>query len=245
MSRRDQTVQRLDRRIAHATGLSRSQVQRAIRAAQVTVDGVTVTDPGAPVTAGVPVIFAGRPLAGATRRYYMLHKPAGVVCATRDRTHRTVLDLLAVPNPAGLHVAGRLDLDATGLVLITDDGEWSHRITSPRHKLPKTYRLTLAEPLVPAAVMNLQAGILLHGETRRCAPAVLERLSDTDIRLTISEGKYHQVKRMIAAVGSHVIRLHRERIGPWVLDPALGPGEFRALTDDEIGRITVVSPGKT
>jgi 16S rRNA pseudouridine516 synthase len=175
----------------------------------------------------------------------MLHKPAGVICATRDRAHRTVLDLLDVPNPAGLHIAGRLDIDATGLVLITDDGEWSHRITSPRHNLPKTYRLALALPLTEAAAARLAAGVQLHGETRRCAPAVLARISSTEVLLTISEGKYHQVKRMIAAVGSHVARLHRERIGPWVLDPALAPGHYRPLTEEEIHPTAPGSPRKT
>ena len=241
MSRGTRTTQRLDRRVAKATGLSRSQAQHAIRAAQVSVDGATVTDPGTAVTSAAQVVYAGQTLAAATHRYFMLHKPAGVVCATYDREHRTVLDLLGVPNPAGLHVAGRLDLDATGLVLITDDGDWSHRITSPRHKVPKTYRLVLADALTDAAVSNLRAGILLQGESKPCAPAGIERLSATEVLVTIAEGRYHQVKRMMAAVGSHVVRLHRERIGPWVLDPALRPGDFRALTEEERSRKALVS----
>jgi 16S rRNA pseudouridine516 synthase len=164
----------------------------------------------------------------------MLHKPAGCVCATEDREHRTVLDLLDAQNPTGLHVAGRLDIDATGLVLITDDGEWSHRVTSPRHKFPKTYRVTLETPLSEEAATTLRAGVALRNEPRRCAPAALERLADSAWRLTITEGKYHQVKRMLAAVGNRVLALHRERIGKVALDPDLSPGEYRPLTDEEI-----------
>ena len=245
MSRGTHTTQRLDRRLAQATGLSRSQAQRAIRAAQVSVDGITLTDPGTPVTSAAQVVYAGQRLAVVTHRYFMLHKPAGVVCATHDREHRTVLDLLDVPNPAGLHVAGRLDIDATGLVLITDDGEWSHRVTSPRHKLAKTYRVALSDPLTESAVASLRAGVLLQGETKPCAPAGIERLSATEVLVTITEGRYHQIKRMMAAVGSHVVRLHRERIGPWLLDPALHRGEFRPLTDEESARAAPVSHCKT
>jgi 16S rRNA pseudouridine516 synthase len=163
----------------------------------------------------------------------MLHKPAGCVCATADREHRTVLDLLGAERASGLHIAGRLDIDATGLVLLTDDGDWSHRLTSPRHSFPKTYRVTLDAPL-GAQAATLRAGVALRNEPRRCAPAALEPLGDNRWRVTIREGKYHQVKRMFAAVGNHVVALHRERIGRVALDPRLAPGEFRALTPDEI-----------
>jgi 16S rRNA pseudouridine516 synthase len=129
---------------------------------------------------------------------------------------------------------GRLDIDATGLVLITDDGDWSHRVTSPRHKVPKSYRVTLENPLSEEAAASLRAGVALRNEPRRCAPAELERLADNVWRVTITEGKYHQVKRMFAAVGNRVLALHRERIGNVALDPELAPGEHRPLTADEI-----------
>jgi 16S rRNA pseudouridine516 synthase len=225
---------RLDRFLSHATGLSRSQAQRAIRAGEVRVAGAVVTDPGAHVEAHSAIAFAGRSIEERTPRYFMLHKPAGCVCATEDREHRTVLDLLDAQNPTGLHVAGRLDIDASGLVLITDDGEWSHRVTSPRHEFPKTYRVTLETPLSEEAATTLRAGVALRNEPRRCAPAALERLADSVWRLTITEGKYHQVKRMLAAVGNRVLALHRERIGKVALDPDLAPGEYRPLTDEEI-----------
>jgi 16S rRNA pseudouridine516 synthase len=242
---------RLDRFLSRATGLSRSQAQRAIRAGEVRVDGLAERDPGAHVTAEADVEFEGASLAVPGPRYLMLHKPAGVVCATLDERHRTVIDLLDVPNAderhigrsrhpasrgtrASLHVAGRLDIDATGLVLITDDGEWSHRVTAPRHKFPKTYRVTLAEPLGERAAEHLARGVFLKEEKHRCLPAQIERITDTEVRFTITEGKYHQVKRMFAAVGNHVVRLHRERIGAVVLDPDLAEGESRPLSEEEI-----------
>jgi 16S rRNA pseudouridine516 synthase len=163
----------------------------------------------------------------------MLNKPQGVICATTDPGHRTVLDLLDVENKKGLHPAGRLDIDTTGLVLISDDGDWSHRITAPRHKCPKTYRVTLAEPLEEQVAAQFAEGIALHNEEKKTQPATLEILSPTEVRLTIGEGKYHQIKRMFAAVGNHVVALHREAIGALQLDEALAPGEYRQLSEEE------------
>lgn len=225
---------RLDRFLCHATGLTRTQAQRVIRAGEVRVNGGVVIDPGQHVADDARVEINQQPVEQPKPRYYMLHKPAGVVSATRDREHTTVIDLLDVPHPERLHVAGRLDADATGLVLVSDDGEWSHHIMSPRHDCPKTYRLTLAEPLVAKAREHLERGVFLKNEKQRCRPAVLERLSDTEWRMTITEGKYHQVKRMIAAAGNHVVKLHRERIGKLALDPDLEPGEARELTPGEV-----------
>lgn len=226
---------RLDRLLARASGLSRSDAQRAIRRGEVRVDGVSLTDPAAHVPGDARIELAGVTLAATGPRYFMLHKPVGYVCATTDREHRTVLDLLDIPNKAGLHIAGRLDLDATGLVLITDDGDWSHRVTAPRHGIPKTYRVTLAAPLGAAAAAALRTGVALRGEARPCAPAELEVLGETEVRVTITEGRYHQVKRMFAAIGNHVVQLHRERIGELRLDPGLAAGAVRPLTASEIG----------
>ncbi len=225
---------RLDRLLSHATGLTRSQAQRAIRAGQVAVDGVCVNDPALKVANRAVVTFDGRPLGPPASRYLMLHKPAGCVCATRDGAHPTVLDLLPAPAREGLHVAGRLDLGVTGLVLLTDDGDWSHRVTAPRRKCPKSYRAQLAEPIGEAALAALRHGVRLHGEDRDTRPATVERLGPAAVRITVTEGRYHQVKRMFAAVGNHVTGLHRERIGPVALDPDLPPGAWRNLTADEV-----------
>ena len=119
-------------------------------------------------------------------------------------------------------------------MLITDDGDWSHRVTSPRHKCSKTYRVTLADALEDLLVQRFAEGVELRYEKKKTRPAELEILSSHEARLTLAEGKYHQVKRMFAAVGNQVVALHRERIGDVMLDPSLQPGEWRDLSDEEV-----------
>lgn len=226
---------RLDRFLGATTGMSRRLAQQAIRAGDVLVDGKPVVDPSVHVAPEARVEFEGGALAAPQTQYWMLHKPVGMVCAARDSAYRTVFECVEVPPSVTLHVAGRLDVDATGLVLLTDDGEWSHRVTSPRYKFEKIYRVTLAEPLSDTAQKQLHAGVSLEGEPKPCKPAGLDRIADLEWRITIGEGKYHQVKRMLAAVGNRVVTLHRERIGPVALDPALAPGDARRLTAAEVG----------
>lgn len=228
---------RLDKYISKLTGLSRSQAQLAIRRGAVKVDGAAQRDPSVHISATDAVAFRGEPLGQLRKRYYMLHKPLGYVCATEDREHPTVIDLLGLPNPAGLHVAGRLDIDTTGLVLITDDGDWSHRVTAPRRHCPKTYHVWLAEPLDDDLPERFAGGMQLNNEKQPTQPAELEILGACEARLTISEGKYHQVKRMFAASGNRVTRLHRESIGAIRLDDELAPGEYRELSEAEVAGI--------
>jgi len=171
----------------------------------------------------------------------MLHKPEGYVCSTEDPDHPTVLYFLDEPVAHKLHAAGRLDIDTTGLVLMTDDGQWSHRITSPRHHCEKTYLVTLESPVAEDTADQFAHGVQLHNEKDLTNPAVLEVITPTQVRLTISEGRYHQVKRMFAAVGNHVVGLHRERIGGIRLDDDLAPGEYRALTEDEIASVGMLT----
>jgi 16S rRNA pseudouridine516 synthase len=227
-------VIRLDRFLSNATALTRSQAQRALRAGRVSLDGATVKQGATPVTPGASVLLDGELVAALQPRYFMLNKPVGVVCATEDPSHRTALDLLELPNPAGLHFAGRLDIDATGLVLITDDGAWSHRITSPRRHCEKRYLVGLEEPLAAADVQRLQEGLLLRGEKKPTRPARLECIGARAWRITISEGRYHQVKRMCAAVDNRVVSLHRESIGALTLDARLASGSYRSLSAEEI-----------
>ena len=148
-----------------------------------------------------------------------------------------MLYFLDEPVAHKLHAAGRLDIDTTGLVLMTDDGQWSHRITSPRHHCEKTYLVELENPLEEGVAEQFAKGVQLHNEKDLTKPAVLEVITPTEVRLTISEGRYHQVKRMFAAVGNHVVGLHRERIGDITLDASLEPGEYRPLTEDEIASV--------
>lgn len=225
---------RLDKYLCHSTGLTRSRAQGMIRSGQVTVNGEIVKNPGMKLPETARVTWRDKSVQLTGKRYYMLNKPKGVVCATADPEHRTVIELLGIENKKGLHVAGRLDIDTTGLVLITDDGDWSHRITAPRHKCPKTYLVTLAEVIDESAEARFAEGIELRNEAKKTQPAKLEIITPTEVRLTISEGKYHQVKRMFAALGNRVVSLHRERIGAIVLDSDLPVGEIRPLTEQEI-----------
>ena len=228
---------RLDKYIADTTDLSRALVKLALRNKRVMVNGVQIKDAGLHIAQTDTVQLDGVALSPVGPRYFMLHKPLGYICATIDNDHPTVLDLLDEPNKKILHIAGRLDIDTTGLVLITDDGPWNHRVTSPRHECQKTYRATLANALVSDAEGKLQAGLLLNSETQLTKPATLERLSSNEVRLTISEGKYHQVKRMFAALDNRVTELHRERIGAITLDASLAVGEYRPLSEAEIQSI--------
>lgn len=225
---------RLDKYLASVTDLSRSDAKKAIKAGDVMVADRAVTDPQYDVVADAIVTLAGQALRSAAPRYFMLNKPEGYVCAARDRRHSTVLDLLDEDNVEDLHIAGRLDIDTTGLVLLTDDGQWSHRITAPRRDCDKTYRLQTAEPIAESAAAQFERGLFLHEEKTRLKPAFLEVLNPYEARLRISEGKYHQVKRMFGALGNAVVKLHRERIGAIKLDADLALGQYRALTALEI-----------
>ena len=225
---------RLDKYLCHSTGLTRSRAQGMIRSGQVTVNGEVVKDTSYKLPADAVVTWRDQTVQLSGKRYYMLNKPVDVVCATTDAQHRTVLDLLGGENTKGLHVAGRLDIDTTGLVLLSDDGDWTHRITSPKHECSKTYRVSLAEPVDESLTGRFAEGIELRNEEKKTRPAGLEIITPTEVRLTIGEGKYHQVKRMFAAVGNKVLALHRERIGALVLDPDLEPGQWRELSKAEV-----------
>lgn len=229
---------RLDKFLSHQLEISRAIATRELRAKHVTVDGEIVRDGSLKILPEHQVHYNGQLLQRLSgSRYFMLNKPQGCVCATEDPDHPTLLYFIDEPSAWKLHAAGRLDIDTTGLVLMTDDGQWSHRITSPRHHCEKTYRVMLSDALDADIAEKFAAGIQLHGEKTLTKPAMLEKLSDFQVRLTINEGRYHQVKRMFAAVGNHVEALHRERIGAIVLDETLQPGEYRPLTEDEISSV--------
>lgn len=229
---------RLDKFISQQLSTSRAISGREIRANRVTVDGEVVRDASFKLQPEHQVAFDGNPLVQHNGpRYFMLNKPQGYVCSTEDPDHPTVLYFLDVPSAYKLHAAGRLDIDTTGLVLMTDDGQWSHRVTSPRYECEKTYYVTLSEPITDETAQQFAAGIQLHNEKDLTKPAQLEVVTPTEVRLTISEGRYHQVKRMFAAVGNHVVGLHRERIGGIALDPDMAEGEYRQLTEQEIASV--------
>jgi len=226
---------RLDKYLSNYSGLSRKEAKEAIKSGDVLVNSNAVTDPRFTVDEQQNVHLNGMRISPRGPRYYMLHKPEGCVCANTDAQHPTVIGLFSEEDDfMELHVAGRLDMDTTGLVLITDDGQWSHRITSPKHKMPKRYQVTLEAPIAANAAELFAEGVLLRNEHKRTRPAQLNVINPHQVELTIYEGKYHQVKRMFAAIGNHVTSLHRARIGDLCLDPNLHPGEYRPLTQEEI-----------
>lgn len=224
---------RLDQYVSQACGLSRKQAKTLIKTGRITMAGEACRQ-AQQRTGTAEVLLDGTPLTLPGERYYMLHKPSGYVSATEDDRHATALSLLPAHLREGLHIAGRLDKDTTGLLLLTTDGQWSRRVTAPRYEVPKTYVATLAEPISAAAIKQLEQGVMLRNEDKPTLPAQVDVLANKHIKLTLIEGRYHQVKRMLAAVGNRVVTLHRRAIGTLVLTPDLAEGEYRELTDEEI-----------
>ncbi|MBF8781416.1 pseudouridine synthase [Pseudomonas fulva] len=226
---------RLDRFLGNLPCHNRQQVRLLLAQRRVRVDGEPVTDPLHPVTAFTRVEVDQQLLqAGQPARYLMLHKPAGCVSATRDSRHRTVIDLLPGELGADLHIAGRLDYNTTGLLVLTNDGQWSRRLTQPRAKLPKIYLVETEDEIGEHYVEKFSQGFHFAFEDLVTLPARLTLLGPRQARLAIVEGRYHQVKRMFGYFDNKVIGLHRERMGDIVLDAGLAPGQFRELTRAEI-----------
>ncbi|UTF61012.1 pseudouridine synthase [Gilvimarinus sp. DA14] len=228
---------RLDKFIAHATFLPRSEVKKLLKRGEISVDGKTTTQGSHQLSGKEEIKRLGERLHLPKARYFMLHKPKGVVCANQDPEHPTALDCLQEPNKESLQIAGRLDKDTTGMLLLTDDGQWNHRVTSPAQHKTKTYWLRTADPLDENLIQHFASGIQLKDEPRPCRPAQLTLLDVHTARLKISEGKYHQVKRMFAACGNHVLELHREAIGSVALDKNLQPGHYRPLSEWEVKQL--------
>ena len=178
------------------------------------------------------ISWLGQVLKARAPRYLMLHKAAGTLSSHQDGAYPSLFNGLALEKAADLHLVGRLDADTTGLVLLTDDGRWSFQITHPQSGCSKVYRVTLKSPLADQVAVLFEQGIKLQGEAKLTLPALVEQVSDKEVLLTITEGRFHQVKRMFAAVGNKVVGLHREQIGGIQLDVPLG--EWRHLTAAEI-----------
>jgi len=229
------TRTRLDRFLAHALDISRTDAQKLVRRERVTVAGELVKDPSMHVVGEVEL--DGDPVIAFGRVVLMMHKPTGILSATRDPSDRTVLDLVPkLLKPRDLSPIGRLDKDTTGVLLLTNDGQLNHRLTHPKRHVPRTYRVTFEDGLESDAVARVAAGLTLEDGTE-LMPAMLERLSETEARLVLHQGVYHQVKRMIAVLGGTVTALHREGFGPLALEASLAPGQVRALTDAEIASL--------
>jgi len=231
---------RLDRLLANLGYGSRREVSALVARRQVLLDGAVLKDAGArvAVTPDLPerMIVAGQPVDPPAPLTLILHKPLGVVCSHRE-AGRSVYELLPTrwrSRLPALSTIGRLDKETSGLLLITDDGAFLHRVISPRSHVPKRYVATLDRPLLGDETAVFASGtLLLESETAPLAPALLEPLGENRVQLTITEGRYHQVRRMFAAVGNHVTALHRDRIGGLGLPDGLGPGGWRILEPEE------------
>ena len=233
---------RLAKFLAHAGVASRRAAEEVVRAGRVTVGGEVVRDPARDVDAASGVAVDGAPVGGPEERVvHLLHKPAGVVSTARDPQGRpTVVDL--VPAGGRLYPVGRLDADATGLILVTNDGELAQLLTHPRHEVPRTYRATVAGgPVGAAALRRLREGIEL--EDGPTAPARARRVAGGVIELELHEGRNRQVKRMCAAVGHPVRALQRVRFGPLRLGD-LAPGGHRRLGAAEVERLRRAALGR-
>jgi len=229
---------RLDRFLSNLPRFSRKDVRLALLANRVRVDGDTIRDPLHEVREFSQVMLDDEVLqSGKPARYFMLHKPPGCVSATVDPQHPTVLDLLDEPDKHDLHIAGRLDFNTSGLMLITNDGQWSRRLTQPTTKLPKIYYVETEQKIGEHYVTKFAEGFYFAFENLTTLPAQLTLLDDHRARLSIVEGRYHQVKRMFGFFDNKVLHLHRESMGPLALDPALAPGQYRPLTAEEIQQI--------
>lgn len=228
---------RLDKFLCDSLGVTRKEATQILKSKTVTVNDVMQKSGATKVTEECVVEWQGNELRVQGPRYIMVYKPEGFVCSHEDSSNRTVFDLLDEIKMDKLHFAGRLDVDTTGLVLVTDDGQWSHRITSPKHKCEKMYRVWLVDPVEDDYVEKFKEGIQLKSEDGLTLPAHLEVRAEREVLLTIHEGKYHQVKRMFAALGNKVEALHRERIGEIEMDESLELGEYRYLTQEEVDSI--------
>ena len=226
-------MERLDKRLAGTGKWSRKEARELIRAGKVQVDGAVCRAPERKVDADAPVTVDGAPIPASGPVYLMLNKPAGVVSSTDEPGERTVLDLLGEEyRHMGLFPAGRLDKDAEGLLLLTNDGPLAHRLLAPKSHVDKVYYVETEVVLDEADRSAVRAGVTL-ADGYVCLPGELELLSGNSARITLHEGKYHQVKRMLAARGKPVLYLKRLRFGPLVLDDDLPEGGWRALTEEE------------
>ena len=228
-------VKRLDRLLSELGVATRSELRQMIKSGRVTVDGAAAVQPDMKIEEqGHTICVDGVELCTSCLRYFMMDKPEGVLSATEDKRQETVLDILPPDiRRIGLFPVGRLDKDTTGLLLVTDDGDYVHRVITPKKHVPKVYFARTDGQPTNADAERFAQGVIL-GDGTQCLPARLERLPEQGgCRVTVYEGKYHMVKRMLAGCGTPVLQLHRLSIGALTLDPALSPGAYRELSPDE------------
>ncbi|MBL4794046.1 MAG: 16S rRNA pseudouridine(516) synthase [Pseudomonadales bacterium] len=230
---------RLDRFISARLGIKRSDVRLMLAQGRVEVDGLKASSIHQVVGAFSLITFDGDILQNKVARYVMLNKPKGIVSATKDDTHKTVVDLLNCDDRDELHIVGRLDFNSTGLLLLTNDGQWSKGLMAPEKKVVKRYSVTLANPVTEEMKIAFKEGMYFAYEDITTRPAELIILENRNLKswvveVRLVEGRYHQIKRMFGRFQNEVIELHRLAIGELELDSSLAMGESRWLTESEV-----------
>lgn len=226
--------QRLDRYLSRTLGINRRDVKPLLAQGRVQVDGRSVGGTDHLIDEFSHVSIDDRLLQAKLPVYLMFHKPVGILSATRDPLHTTVIDMLQRPDKDDLHIVGRLDRGSSGLLLLTNDGRWSRALMAPEQAVPKIYLVTLQNPITSDYVKAFAEGMYFDYEDITTRPARLEILEERLARVTLVEGRYHQIKRMFGRFRNPVLSLHRTAIGNLPLDPALAPGQSRELTPVEL-----------
>lgn len=228
---------RLDKFLCDTAGLTRTEAKNAVKKGQIAVNGQVQKAADFKVKENTDTVtFQGKPLSYAAFHYYMLHKPAGVITATEDKKENTVMDILREEKVKNLFPVGRLDKDTEGLLLITDDGELAHNLLSPKKHVDKEYLVKVRNSISEEDCRKLSEGVDI-GDEKPTALAKVERVAEKEILLTIREGRFHQVKRMLQAVGNEVLYLKRLSMGSLRLPEDLEKGAYRPLSEEEIYKI--------
>lgn len=227
---------RLDKYLANANLGSRKEVNKLIKKGEILVNDTVVKNPKTDVTYEDRIVYIDIPIVLEEFIYLMMNKPDGVISSTEDGPTETVIDLINHPQQRELFPVGRLDKDTVGLLFITNDGKLAHQLLSPKNEYYKTYHCTLRDAVTPADIKRLESGIDLKDFTTK--PAKTKLLSSHEVSLSITEGKFHQVKRMFIALGNEVVKLKRTNFATLELDQSLKEGEYRRLTEGEIKNIS-------
>ena len=230
------STSRIDKFIANYLNINRKQVRLLVAQQRIVIDGDIATRVDQLINKFSLIALDGQIIQQHSAHYLMLHKPVGVVCATKDQQHKTVIDLINEPYKHELHIVGRLDLNTSGLVLLTNDSRWSEALTDPKHKVEKHYLVTLANKLTTEYIDAFNDGMYFGFEDITTQPAKLTILDDYRAHVVLTEGKYHQIKRMFGRFRNPVVALHRQQVGNIVLPESLASGEYRPLSEDEILR---------
>ena len=231
---------RLDRFISRQLGIKRQDVRQILAQGRIVVDNCVAREAWQPVDQFSHIIVDKRVLQNNQAVYLMMNKPVGVISATKDQEHKTVIDLLDREDRHSLHIAGRLDYNSSGLLLLTNDGRWSRQLSTPENHIGKRYRVELEQPLSDDYIRAFADGMYFDYEDIHIQPAKLKIISQHIAEVTLVEGRYHQIKRMFGRFQNKVLQLHRLSIGNLHLDPQLPPGQSRELHQHETDDIGTV-----